>query len=194
MNSKNLMEKGFSECLPLKSLTHSNLPKDQGIVIAIMDLQLAGKPESDILYIGRTKKPAKRILGGYIAGYGGKNTKKINQMLFDEGYIDRVAISWVSAGKPRVMQEELIAKYKEDHGEIPVWNSKKKTVKPKKSPPKSKDVQASKTKPTPPKAAAKRGPKPKTAAPKKPASIEIPAKAEVPKKEEAGTGEMSPKP
>ena len=60
-------------------------------VIIIVDKELSGKPESDILYIGRTKKPIKRILGGYLAGYGGKNTKKINQMLFDEGYIEKAA-------------------------------------------------------------------------------------------------------
>ena len=51
---------------------------------------LTGKPESDILYIGRTKKPGKRILGGYLAGYGGKNTKKINQMLLDEAIWKRL--------------------------------------------------------------------------------------------------------
>ncbi|HYA78347.1 MAG TPA: hypothetical protein VEF91_06475, partial [Verrucomicrobiae bacterium] len=89
MNSKTLIETGFAEWFPLKTLTHSKLPSDKGSVIVIVDQELSGKPESDILYIGRTKKPVKRILGGYLAGYGGKNTKKINQMLFDEGYIER---------------------------------------------------------------------------------------------------------
>ena len=126
------MKQDFSEWLPLKTLTLSNLPADKGSVIVIVDKELSGKPESDILYIGRTKKPAKRILGGYLAGYGGKNTKKINQMLFDEGYIEKAAISWILTDKPRIMQEELLAKFKEDHGEFPVWNAKKKlNVKPK---------------------------------------------------------------
>ena len=91
MNSKTLMETGFSEWLPLKTLALANLPSDKGAVIIIVDKELSGKQESDILYIGRTKKPSKRILGGYLAGYGGKNTKKINQMLFNQGYIEKAA-------------------------------------------------------------------------------------------------------
>ena len=185
MNSKTLKEKGFSEWLPLKTVAHSNLPADQGIVIALMDRELSGKPESDILYIGRTKRPLKRILGGYLAGYGGKNTKKINKMLFDEGYLQRVSISWISAEKPRIMQEELLAKYKEAHGDVPAWNAKKK--KPKTKPPvfKDKKAPASRTKISASKAAAKPGPKPKTAVTKKPVSVmEAASKTEVPKKEE----------
>ena len=132
MNSKNLMETGFSECHQLKTLTFSNLPQDKSSVIVILDQELSGKPESDILYIGRTKKPQKKILGGYLAGYGGKNTKKINQLLFEDGYIEKAAISWIATDKPRIMQKELLAKYKEDHGELPIWNAKKKpAVKPK---------------------------------------------------------------
>ena len=174
MNSKTLIETGFSEWFPLKTLTHSNLPADKGSVIVIVDKELSGKPESDILYIGRTKKPVKRILGGYLAGYGGKNTKKINQMLFDEGYIEKAAISWILTDKPRIMQEELLAKFKEEHGEFPVWNAKKKlNIKPKEAPAfKPKKAPALKTKAAPTKAmlsqVTKPGPKPKTASTKKP--------------------------
>ncbi len=128
MNSKNLLETGFSECHPLKTLTYSNLPQDKSVVIVIIDQELSGKPESDILYIGRTKKPLKKVLGGYLAGYGGKNTKKINKMLFDEGYIEKTSISWIITEKPRIMQEELLAKFKEDHGELPIWNTQKKLL------------------------------------------------------------------
>ena len=100
-----------------------------------MDKELSGKPESDILYIGRTKNFVKRILGGYLAGYGGKKTKKINQMLFDEGYIEKASISWILTDKPRIMQKELLAKFKEANGKFPVWNAKKKlNVKAKKTP------------------------------------------------------------
>ena len=142
------METGFSECQPLKTLTFSKLPLDKSSVIVIFDQELAGKPETDILYIGRTKKPLKRILGGYLAGYGGKNTKKINQMLFDDGYIEKAAISWMLTEKPRMMQKELLAKFKEDHGKIPAWNAKKKlAVKPKETAePKSKKAPALKAK------------------------------------------------
>ena len=145
MNSKNLTETGFSVWFPLKTITHSNLPADAGVVIAIVDSELSDKPESDILYIGRTKKPAKRILGGYLAGYGGKNTKKINQMLMNEGYMEKVSISWVATDKPRIMQEELLAKFKEEHGELPAWNDKKKlAVKPKAAAVRTKKAKTSK--------------------------------------------------
>ncbi len=156
MNSKTLIETGFSEWFPLKTLTHSNLPADKGSVIIIVNKELSGKPETDILYIGRTKKPVKKILGGYLAGYGGKNSKKINQMLFDEGYIEKAAVGWILTEKPRIMQEELLAKFKADHGELPIWNAKKKLdVKPKEVPAfKTKKAPALKTKAATPKAMA----------------------------------------
>src|SRR5208283_4386229 len=156
MNSKTLIETGFSEWFPLKTLTHSNLPADKGSVIIIVNKELSGKPETDVLYIGRTKKPVKKILGGYLAGYGGKNSKKINQMLFDEGYIEKAAIGWILTEKPRIMQEELLARFKADHGELPIWNAKKKLeVKPKAVPAfKTKKAPALKTKAATPKSMA----------------------------------------
>jgi len=191
MNSKTLIETGFAEWFPLKTLTHSKLPSDKGSVIVIVDQELSGKPESDILYIGRTKKPVKRILGGYLAGYGGKNTKKINQMLFAEGYIEKAAISWMQTDKPRIMQEELLAKFKEEHGELPIWNTKKKiNVKPKVTPAfKHKKAPALKTKAATLKATAasvaKPSPKPKIASTKKLAArAEMPPKMEQSSKEE----------
>jgi hypothetical protein len=135
MNSNTLIETGFSECISMKNLSFSTLPQDKSSVIVILDKELSGKSESDILYIGRAKKTAKKIMGGYLAGYGGKSTKKINQMLFDEGYIEKAAISWTLTDKPRLMQKELLAKFKEAHGEVPKWNTKKKlAVKPKETP------------------------------------------------------------
>ena len=191
MNSKTLIETGFVEWFPLKAITHSNLPADKGSVIIIVDNELSGKPESDILYIGRTKNPVKRILGGYLAGYGGKNSKKINQMLFEEGYIEKAAIGWILTEKPRIMQEELLAKFKADHGELPVWNTKKKlNVKPKRTPAfKPKKAPALKTKTAAPKAIAapvtKPRSKPKIVSTKKPAAkMETSAKTEQPSKEE----------
>ena len=190
MNSKTLIETGFSEWFPLKTLTHSNLPADKGSVIIIVNKELSGKPETDILYIGRTKKPVKKILGGYLAGYGGKNSKKINQMLFDEGYIEKAAVGWILTEKPRIMQEELLAKFKADHGELPIWNAKKKLdVKPKEVPAfKTKKAPALKTKAATPKVMAssvtKPSPKPKIVPTKKPAAkMETSAKTEQPSKE-----------
>jgi hypothetical protein len=192
MNSKNLLETGFSECLALKNITFANLPQDKGSVIVIVDQELSGKPESDILYIGRTKKPLKRILGGYLAGYGGKNTKKINNMLLNEGYIEKAAISWMLTEKPRIMQEELLAKFKKDHGELPIWNTKKKlSVKPKATAAfKPKAAPAAKHKAVAPKTVASSTTKPKTAASKK-----APAKEEASTKTESTSkGETEAKP
>ena len=193
MNSKTLIETGFCEWFPLKTIAKSHLPADKGAVIVIVDNELSEKPESDILYIGRTKKPTKRILGGYLAGYGGKSSKKINNMLFGEGYIEKASISWMITDKPRIMQEELLVKYKEEHGELPVWNIKKKKLKakPKEAPaPKQKDAPAPKAKVATPKAkvSPKPSPKPKIVTTKKSnAKVEATAKAEMPKKEETGT-------
>jgi hypothetical protein len=195
MNSKTLIDTGFGEWFLLKNISHANVPSDQGIVIAIVNKEPENKAESDILYIGRTKKPAKRILGGYLAGFGGKNTKKINQMLFSEGYLEKVAISWVPTAKPRIMQEELLVKFQDDHGKMPAWNANKKlNVKPKKFRPVPKSKESA-----PPKARISSSaskeikkplPKPKLNQTKKPAAkLEASAKTETTKKEE-----NSPKP
>lgn len=148
MNSKTLFETGFSECIPMKNLSFSVLPQDKSSVIVIVNMELQGKPESDILYIGRAKKAAKKIMGGYLAGYGSKTNKKINQMLLDEGYMEKAAIIWTLTDKPRLMQKELLAKFKDAHGDVPLWNAKKKlSIKTKVPPaPKPKKAPALKTK------------------------------------------------
>lgn len=189
MNSKTLIEAGFCEWIPLKTLNHSHLPVDKAIVVAIVDKELSGKPESDILYIGRTKKPAKRILGGYLAGYGGKNARKISQKLLCEGYMDKAVISWIITEKPRVMQEELLAKYKAAHGTLPVWNNKKQIVKPKQAPKlKEKETPVLRTKAPASKASTTPRNGLKTKPGRRPA-----AKAEAPKETTAGA-EMADKP
>ena len=125
MNSTSMKEMGFFEWHPLKSLSFSNLPNNKGSVFVIIDKTLSGKTVSDVMYIGRSNKPTKKILG-YFAGYGGKTSKKINSKLFDEGYMDKTAISWVLSDNPKAMQKELLSKFSEEHGELPSWNAKKK--------------------------------------------------------------------
>ena len=127
MNSLTLKENGFADFVPLKGLAFNNIQDNRGSVLVLVDSTLTGKPTSDILYIGRTKKPVKKILGGYVAGYGGKTTRKINSKLIDEGYIEKVAISWSPSDNPKVVQLELLENFKKDHGEYPVWNASKKT-------------------------------------------------------------------
>ena len=110
MNSLTLKENGFADFVPLKGLPFSSLPFNKASVLVLVDSTLAGKPTSDILYIGRSKKPTKRIFGGYLAGYGGKATKKISSRLLDDGYIEKVAVSWMLSDNPKAAQEELLGK------------------------------------------------------------------------------------
>ncbi|MCW4017760.1 MAG: hypothetical protein NWF00_03650 [Candidatus Bathyarchaeota archaeon] len=133
MNSKALKENGFSEASPLKELTFTMLPQEKNSVFAIIDLTQTGKTNSDILYIGRSKKPAKRIFGGYLSGFGGKTTRRINSKLFTDGYLEKTAISWTVSDKPKTTQQQLLEKFKKEHGEYPTWNApaKKAPAKPK---------------------------------------------------------------
>jgi hypothetical protein len=136
MNSFTLKENGFTEFVPLKALAFYSLPYNKGSVLVLADSTLTGKPTSDILYIGRTKKPTKRILGGYLAGYGGKTTRKINSKLTDDGFLEKVSIGWMLSDNPKAAQQELLEKFKKDHGEYPAWNASNKA--PQKSEPKPK--------------------------------------------------------
>ena len=134
MNSSTLKEMGFSQPCAFKNLSFQSLPSDGSSVLAIIDTSLTGKAETDILFIGRSKKPAKKILGGYLCGYGGKNTKKINAGLMSDGYLEKTSISWMLCDKPKAMQRELLDKYVKEHGKVPLWNaSKKKPEKVKKT-------------------------------------------------------------
>jgi hypothetical protein len=128
MNSLTLKEMGFSQPCLLKTISFSSLPSNGSSVLALIDTSLTGKAETDILFISRSKKPAKKILGGYLAGAGGKNTKKINASLLSDGYIEKTAISWMACEKPKAMQKELLGKYVKEHGKVPLWNASKKKI------------------------------------------------------------------
>ncbi|HKM60162.1 MAG TPA: GIY-YIG nuclease family protein [Candidatus Bathyarchaeia archaeon] len=160
MNSLTLKEKGFSESVSLKNLPFSSLPLNKGTVLILADCTLTGKPVSDILYIGKTKKPNKRIFGGYLAGYGGKITRKINAMLLDDGYMEKVEVSWMLTEDPKAAQEELLESFKKEHGKYPAWNNPAK--KPAKKRAKNPEKAAS-----PAKKVAKAKRSPKTAKPTK---------------------------
>jgi hypothetical protein len=133
MNSLSLKENGFAEFIPIKAISYAFVPNDKSSVLILTDCTLKEKPTSDILYIGKSKKPSKRVFGGYLAGYGGKTTRKINSMLLNEGYLEKVNISWMISEDPKVTQKELLEKFKKEHGEYPAWNVSKK-VPPKPQP------------------------------------------------------------
>ena len=126
MNSLTLKENGFAEFVPLKGISFSTMPNDKSSVLILADCTLTGKPTSDILYIGKSKKPSKRVFGGYLSGYGGKTTRKINSMLLNDGYLEKVVVSWMQSDNPKVAQQELMENFKKDHGEYPAWNVSKK--------------------------------------------------------------------
>ncbi len=125
MNSNTLKENGFSDFIPLKGLQFADLPSNQNSVLVLADSTLTGKPASDILYIGKSKNPAKRIFGGYLAGYGGKTTRKIHAHLFDDGGIEKVCISWIQNDNPKTAQKNLLSDFKKEHGQYPAWNTQK---------------------------------------------------------------------
>ena len=126
MNSLTLKENGFAEFVPLKGLSFSSLPFDKSSVFVLVDFTLTGKPVSDILYIGKSKKPTKRVFGGYLAGYGGKTTRKINSMLLNHGYLEKVAIGWMLSENPKLAQKELLESFKKEDGQYPAWNVSRK--------------------------------------------------------------------
>jgi hypothetical protein len=138
MNSLTLKENGFVAFVPIKELSYSTLPVDKSSILVLVDSTLSGKPVSDILFIGKSRKPSKRILGGYLSGYGNKKTRKINSMLLENGYLEKVSISWMVSDDPKVSQQKLLESFKKEHGEYPSWNASKKSVKRKVAPKKVK--------------------------------------------------------
>jgi hypothetical protein len=126
MNSLTLKEIGFSDLVPLCSVSFVNLPYDKSIVFALVDKTPSGKADSDILYIGRSKKPVKKILGSYLAGFGGKSSKRIYSKLFDEGYLEKIALTWIVSDNPRATQKEFLSKFAKEQSKYPDWNVTKK--------------------------------------------------------------------
>lgn len=137
MNSITLKQNGFAEFVPLKGLPFSSLPSNKSSVLILADTSPSEKPVSDILYIGKSKNLPKKIFGGYLSGYGGKATRKINSKLFSDGYIEKVAVSWMLSEDPKATQTELLESFKKEHGEYPVWNAKKAPQKTQQPPPKT---------------------------------------------------------
>jgi hypothetical protein len=123
MNSSTLRDKGFVEFIPIKQLSFSAIPLDKLVVLALADSSSAEKSTSDILFIGKSKKPAKRIFAGYFAGYGGKTSKKINSKLFKDGYLENVSVSWMLSDDPKAAQKQLLEEFKKEQGQYPEWNS-----------------------------------------------------------------------
>jgi hypothetical protein len=128
MDSSSLKEKGFSNSVLLQGLSFSSFLTNKGVVIVLADNTLTGKSASDILYIGKSRKIAKRVFGGYLSGYGGKTTRKIYSKLQNEGYMTKVSISWMESDNPKQVQQQMIEDFKKEYGDCPPWNLSKKSV------------------------------------------------------------------
>ncbi|MCL2358979.1 MAG: hypothetical protein LBH74_01080 [Nitrososphaerota archaeon] len=142
MNSLTLKENGFTDFLPLKGLQLSSLPENTNSIIIIADTSSMDKTSSDVLYIDKAKKLTKRIFGGYLAGYGDKTTRKIHTALFNEGYIEKTAISWMLTDNHKTAQKALLENFKKEHGDFPSWNTDRKIIaEPKKEVKSKKDTE-----------------------------------------------------
>jgi hypothetical protein len=122
MNSSTLKAMGFSDLFSLSDLSFSDLPQNTGIVFAIVNTALTGKSGTDILYLGRAKKPTRKLLGSVIAGYGGKSNRKIHAKLFDDGSFEKSAVTWIVSDDPKKNQNDLLGKFVEEQGASPIWN------------------------------------------------------------------------
>lgn len=49
-------------------------------------------------------------------------------MLLNDGYIEKVTISWALDENPKAKQQELLDGFKKEHGDCPVWNISKKVA------------------------------------------------------------------
>jgi hypothetical protein len=126
MNSSTLKAMGFSDLFSLSDISFSDLPQNTGIVFAIVNTSLIGKSGTDIVYIGRAKKPVRKLLGSIIAGYGGKSSRKINAKLFNDGSFEKSAVTWIVSDDPKTTQNDFLSKFIEEQGDSPIWNVIKK--------------------------------------------------------------------
>lgn len=142
MDSKSLGKCGFRGWHPWGKLTILDIPlKEKGIYIIRSRTPFPRKVgESDILYIGSSDNLVRRIFGNYLGGVGGKTTQRIHEYLFEKRWLEKTEISWVtskdfnelekylkgikwtSTTKHEELEKRLKLKFKQEHGELPLWN------------------------------------------------------------------------
>lgn len=106
--------------MPLSKISASDLPYQSGL-FALLDKSVEGA--SDIIYIGRAKNLVGKIFGDILGGQGGKNTRRMHAMLFEEGFLGKLEISWMATDRLKARRADLLNKYKQEHGEFPSWNA-----------------------------------------------------------------------
>lgn len=162
MKASRLAELGFKEWHSLQGVSASDLVAvgETVFMVGLRGPRSRGTPE--IQYIGRAKRPMRKILGGLVAGYGGKETLRIHKELATREALGRAEISWKTSKDSKAEQRKLLSEYTGEHGVVPPWNRKgkaktanKKTAKAKAASERARTARArpAKTKPAAKKAA-----------------------------------------
>jgi hypothetical protein len=141
MKTDKLTDLGFTKWYPLAEISASEF-KDAGEVVFVLRHKGTGqRAVPEVRYVGRAKRPLRKILGGLVGGYGGKTTAGINKKLMTRNTIRRINISWKASKDSKTEQSKILEEYKALNGDIPLWNRKKE--KPK-APPKKKETKQKK--------------------------------------------------
>ena len=122
MDSSNLSKLGFSQWYPFNKQNLKNAPPETGVyVLRKCGGELFGRlnGQSDILYIGSTKKSLKSRLQQYI--HPGP-TQWTNQRIHKYTKENSVEASWLSCNEPKSLEHDLLKQYYFDHGELPPLN------------------------------------------------------------------------
>ncbi len=116
------MSSSFNQWYLLSNLALSHLPK-HGDFPACYAMREA--ETGQILKFGCTGNFRKRIVGNYMAGFGGQTTQRIHGELFSKGMISKIEISWIEtkdAAESKTMESQFRKAHKELHGIRPVWD------------------------------------------------------------------------
>ena len=120
------MAESFERWIPLRRLSLSDLPK-YGACPAVYALRDAS--DGDTLKYGCAGSLRSRIVGNFLAGFGGNGptstTQRLHAQLFDKGMIERVEIAWIETqdrDEAERKETEFRAAYTAAHGRRPVWD------------------------------------------------------------------------
>jgi hypothetical protein len=136
MKTEKLTDLGFTKWHPLAEISASDFG-GAGEVVFVLRYKGTGKRAlPEVRYVGRSKRPMRKILGGLVGGYGGKTTTGLNKKLMTRNTISRINISWKASKDSKVEQKKILEEFRALNGDVPLWNRGK--VKPKAAP-KTKD-------------------------------------------------------
>ena len=136
MEAENFADLGFKKWHKVSTLSASDL-KGAGEIVFVLRQSSRGRKTPEVRFIGRSKRPVKKILGGIISGSGGKAAIKIHRALMKGNAIDSTSISWKASKDSKAEQRKLLSEYKSKHGSLPSWNGGGKQKPGKAKPPKT---------------------------------------------------------